>query len=165
MFFVADGSSSMELVTPRELRSFAGEASKVNTSTLPVYSVDDQVTKEAVEDTSKPNLTHPSLIHFSNDNRLFANDAQYFFEHVESLDEDQRQRRRLNSAHKDLLTADKDHINTMITTVFTTPRNYATNQTVRSSVMRFLTQKMRSFGLVTGNQIFRPVEFEALVRF
>lgn len=147
---------------PRELRSFSGET---NTSTLPVYVVDGaQETQKGSEGASHSNTTKLNQIHFSIDNRLFANNDPYLFEHVEALDEDQRQRRRLISAHKDLLTADKDHISTMITTVFTTPRNYVTNQTVRSSVVRFLTQKMRSFGLVTGNQIFHPLEFEAVVK-
>ena len=112
------------------------------------------------------NFTTQSFIQLSNDSRLFVDGEPYSFEDVESLDEDQRQRRRLRSARNEinLLNADHEHISTMITSVFSTARNYINNQTVRANVVRYLTSKMRSLGLVTGNQIFHPEEFSPLVR-
>ncbi len=62
-----------------------------------------------------------------------------------------------------LLHVDHDHVSTMINTVFSSPRDFATSQPVRSSVVRYLTTKMRSLGLVTGNQLFEPTEFGELV--
>lgn len=101
----------------------------------------------------------------TNDSRLFVRSDPYVFDSVESKDEDQRQRRRLRSARHeaDLLTVDEEHISNMINTVFSTSRDFLINQTVRASVVRYITQKMRSFGLVTGNQIFDPQEFSELV--
>lgn len=163
-----DGSTTVEVARPRELRSFTGEAITNISSILPAYSfVDDQVAKGVVANssTTMTNFTTQSFIQLSNDSRLFVDGELYHFEDVESLDEDQRQRRRLRSARNEmnLLSADHEHISTMITTVFSTARNYINNQTVRANVVRYLTSKMRSFGLVTGNQIFHPEEFSELV--
>lgn len=120
----------------------------------------------AGSDASLPTQEHHSApIVMTNDSRLFVHGDAYTFEDVESQDEDQRQRRRLRSARheSDLLAADEEHISNMINTVFSTSRDFLMNQTVRASVVRYLTQKMRSFGLVTGNQVFDPLEFAELV--
>ena len=168
--FNSDGSTTVEVAKLRELRSFDNETTISNSSTtvLPAYLIDGQESPDVP--TSSPttvNETSPILIVLSNDSRLFFHDEEYYFEDVESLDEDQRQRRRLRSARNEmnLLNADHEHITTMITTVFSTARNYLTNETVRANVVQYLTHKMRSFGLVMGNQIFHPVEFAALVSF
>ena len=159
----------MEVAKLRELRSFDNESTSNNSSTtvLPAYLIDGQELPDI--QTTLPttsNATSTSFIVLSNDSRLFYHDEEYYFEYVESLDEDQRQRRRLRSARNEmnLLNADHEHITTMITTVFSTARNYLNNETVRANVVQYLTHKMRSFGLVTGNQIFQPIEFAALVR-
>lgn len=130
---------------------------------IPAYTFDGQNTSEVADDSHSIDDLKPGLIKLSNDHRLFDNENLYHFHDVESLDEDQRQRRRLKSARMSLLNANTEHISTMITTVFSTARNYITNQTVRSNVVRYLTQKMRSYGLVTGQQVFYPKEFEAMV--
>lgn len=167
-FFFQNSDSSTEVASPRELRSFDGKAIGLNNnSTLPTYAVDGHVTTEIFQHTpnSTTNDTTPNQIQLSNDYRHFVYDEEYHFDDVESMDEDQRQRRRLRSARVNLLNADEEHISTMINTVFSTARNYITNQTVRSNVVRYLTQKMRSFGLVTGHQVFHPKEFEPLVQY
>ena len=149
------------------MRSFTGDAITNSSTILPAYIVDDQVAAEiAINSSTMTNFTTQSFIQLSNDSRLFVDGEPYSFEDVESLDEDQRQRRRLRSARNEinLLNADHEHISTMITTVFSTARNYINNQTVRANVVRYLTSKMRSLGLVTGNQIFHPEEFSPLVR-
>jgi Peptidase family M28 len=149
----------------RELRGFDHETGTINSTVVPAYLIDGQESSE-VPTTPPTNATSPSFIVLSNDSRLFFHDEEYYFEDVESQDEDQRQRRRLRSARNEmnLLNADHEHITTMITTVFSTARNYLNNETVRANVVQYLTHKMRSFGLVTGNQIFHPIEFAALVR-
>jgi hypothetical protein len=166
---IADGSTTVEVAKLRELRSFDNESTSNNSSTtvLPAYLIDGQELPDV--QTNLPttsNATSTSFIVLSNDSRLFYHDEEYYFEDVESLDEDQRQRRRLRSARNEmnLLNADHEHITTMITTVFSTARNYLNNETVRANVVQYITHKMRSFGLVTGNQIFHPIEFAALVR-
>ena len=103
----------------------------------------------------------------SSDSRLLVNQTEpYCFEEVEALDEDQRQKRKIRSARRqvDLLEANEAHLTTMINSVLSSSRDYLTNNTVRASVVRYLTQKMRSFGLVTGHQVFDPQEFSELVR-
>jgi MFS superfamily sulfate permease-like transporter len=155
----------VEVAKLREFRSFDNETTTNNITVLPAYLIDGQPELSEVPATPA-NATSPSFIVLSNDSRLFFHDEEYFFEDVESQDEDQRQRRRLRSARNEmnLLNADHEHITTMITTVFSTARNYLNNETVRANVVQYLTHKMRSFGLVTGNQIFHPIEFAALVR-
>ncbi len=153
----------MEVAKLREFRIFDNETTTNNITVLPAYLIDGQ---ESSEVPPPANATSPSFIVLSNDSRLFFHDEEYYFEDVESQDEDQRQRRRLRSARNEmnLLNADHEHITTMITTVFSTARNYLNNETVRANVVQYLTHKMRSFGLVTGNQIFHPIEFAPLVR-
>lgn len=154
------------MASPRELRSFDGKPIGLSDNfTLPTYTVEGHNTTQIFEHvaSSTNNDSTPGLIQLSNDYRQFVYDEEYYFDDVESMDEDQRQRRRLRSAHINLLNADEEHISTMITSVFSTARNYITNQTVRSNVVRYLTQKMRSFGLVTGHQVFHPKEFEPMV--
>lgn len=106
---------------------------------------------------------HPHVI-YSNDRRQFSQNFSYVFEDVESVDEDQRQRRRIQSAGNQLdpLQASEEHISTLINSVMSTPRDFFFNDTVRASVVRYLTDKMRNFGLVTGNQMFDPQEFYAV---
>lgn len=157
----------MEVARPRELRNIEVVATTDNNSAiLPAYFTDDQNSTEIPTVSTTTNSTVSSFIQLSNDSRLFFHDEEYHFEDVDSLDEDQRQRRRLRSARNEmnLLNADEEHITTMITTVFSTARNFLNNETIRANVVQYLTQKMRSFGLVTGNQIFHPIEFAALVR-
>lgn len=155
------------MTRPRELRNIGEETTTDSNSTiLPAYLIDDQNSTGIPNVSTTTSSIFPSFIQLSNDSRLFFHDEEYHFEDVESLDEDQRQRRRLRSARNEmnLLNADHEHITTMITTVFSTARNFLNNETVRANVVQYVTQKMRSFGLVTGNQIFHPIEFAGLVR-
>lgn len=101
----------------------------------------------------------------SNDSRQFQRNLPYIFDEIEAVDEDARQRRRLMAARNriNLLDANEEFISTLVDGVFSTPRDSFTNQTARISVIRYLTDKMRSFGLVTGNQIFDPQEFSDMV--
>ncbi|XP_032776935.2 uncharacterized protein LOC116915901 [Daphnia magna] len=160
-----NGSTTVEVARPRELRNIEVVATTDNNSAiLPAYFTDYQNSTEIPTVSTTTNSTVSSFIQLSNDSRLFFHDEEYHFEDVDSLDEDQRQRRRLRSARNEmnLLNADEEHITTMITTVFSTERNFLNNETIRANVVQYLTQKMRSFGLVTGNQIFHPIEFAAL---
>jgi len=111
--------------------------------------------EEDVDGSDTARFTH------SNDSRQFRRDFPYVFDGVESLDEDAKQRRRLLAAGNriNLLDANEEFISAMVDGVFSTPRDSSTNETVRTSVVRYLTDKMRSFGLVTGNQIYDPQEF------
>ena len=110
--------------------------------------------EEDVDGSDTARFTH------SNDSRQFWRDFPYVFDGVESLDEDAKQRRRLLAAGNriNLLDANEEFISAMVDGVFSTPRDSSTNETVRTSVVRYLTDKMRSFGLVTGNQIYDPQE-------
>lgn len=105
----------------------------------------------------------------TNDSRMYAWKAEtnYTFEQVEAMDEDFRSKRRIRSARNkiNLLQANEEHVSMLINTVLSSGRDFLANQSARASVVRFLTQKMRSFGLVTGNQIFEPNEFSELVFF
>ena len=116
-------------------------------------------TKEQASVTQMPHLT------ITNDNRQFEHELPYLYQHIESIEDDQRQKRRLQSARRqhNILDANEEHISTMINSVFSSSRDFVTNQTARSSVVRYLTNKMRLFGLVTGNQLFDPQEFYDLV--
>lgn len=102
----------------------------------------------------------------SNDSNWYEKSIEFYpFEGIELLEDEQRQRRRLRSASDGfhLINANVEHISTMINSVFSSSRDYISNETVRSSVVRYLTTKMRSFGLVVGNQLFDPREFMELV--
>lgn len=145
-FLCVDNNSS-----PRESRS----SHHSNFKTIPVAAP----LTSAVSD--------EPIVVTSSDSRLLVNQTEpYCFEEVEALDEDQRQKRKIRSARRqvDLLEANEAHLTTMINSVLSSSRDYLTNNTVRASVVRYLTQKMRSFGLVTGHQVFDPQEFSELVR-
>lgn len=107
---------------------------------------------------------NPRFIH-SNDSRLFRRNLPYVFDEIDALDEDARQRRLLLAAGNriNLLEANEEFISTLVDGVFSTPRDSFTNETSRTSVVRYITNKMRSFGLVTGNQIYDPQEFSEMV--
>ena len=104
----------------------------------------------------------------TSDSRLYGWKTEiddYMFENVEAMDEDLKSKRRLRSARNEtnLLQANEEHVSMLINTVLSSGRDILANESARASVVRFLTQKMRSFGLVTGNQIFEPNEFSELV--
>ena len=149
--------SRMSRSQPADFRPDADEPS-VNTTA-------DTSRNEQIQE-AQPLNTPSQFTYISNDSRWYEhNMTMYHFEDIESIDEEARQRRRLRSARREinLLDADQLHITTMINSVFSSTRDFVSNQSIRSSVVRYLTTKMRSLGLVTGNQIFDPQEFYDVV--
>lgn len=91
-----------------------------------------------------PEPDQPDVVTTS-DSQLFGFAQEpYTFGQIDALDEDQRQRRKIRSARREmnLLEADETHLSTMINSVLSTSRDFQTNQTIRASVIRYLTQKV-----------------------